>query len=122
MSGCKDGTSVRSDLFGNVRIGVFESLAANPMRQAFGHFTPGVYFRHRGCECLVARTALQSRHVQMNDYRLAVSRNVPNDEYSPSVAHRVIGPSAVRTKPRNGDWRCFHVILGLSFLEVGDVE
>ena len=58
----------------------------------------------------------------MNDYRLAVSGNIPNDQLSSGMADRFIGSSAVRTKPRNGDWRCFNVILGLSFLEVGDIE
>jgi len=58
----------------------------------------------------------------MNDYRLAVSRNIPNYQLSPGVANRFIGSSTVRTKPRNGDWRCFNVILGLRFLKVGDVE
>ena len=117
-----DGLLVNADLLGNIRIGVFECLAANPTRKAFGHFAPSVHFRHRGRESLVARAALQARHVQMNDYRLAVSRNIPNYQLSPGVANRFIGSSAVRTKPRNGNWHCFNVILGLRFLKVGDVE
>ena len=58
----------------------------------------------------------------MNDYRFAVSRNIPNYKLSLGVANRFIGSSTVRTKPRNGDWRCSNVILGLRFLKVGDVE
>ena len=58
----------------------------------------------------------------MNDYRFAVSRNIPNYKLSLGVANRFIGSSAVRTKPRNGNWHCFNVILGLSFLEVRDIE
>ena len=101
-----DGLFVNTDLFGNICIGIFERLAANPTRKAFRHFAPSVHFRYRGRESLVARAALQAWHVQMNDYRLAVSRNIPNYQLSPGVADRFIGSAAVRTKPRNGDRRC----------------
>jgi len=52
-----DGLFVNADLFGNICIGIFERLATNPTRKAFGHFAPSVHFRHRSRESLVARAA-----------------------------------------------------------------
>lgn len=78
-----DGLLVDQDLLGDVGIGVFDGLAADPAHQALGHLAAGINLGHSRVEGLFAGPALEARGV------VTVAGNVADDRRAPHVDHGV---------------------------------